>query len=315
MLGVSKANPRKLGFSIIVCAFNAVQRLPRTLEHLSKLEIPISLGVELLFVDNNSTDESARVACEVWDQLGAPYGLTVLAEPNPGLSNARRRGVLNAEYDFAVFCDDDNWLESRYLIEALNIFSAHPRVGVIGGCSTPVSEAVFPAWFYTKCGSFAVGVQADADGDVTWRKFVWGAGLCFRVDLARRIYASGIEHLISDRKGSTLTSGGDSEFCAWYIFAGFRLYYSIALRFRHYIPLYRLSVGYYDSFFHNNYPTCWTVYSHYLAFRYFLFPRGAGLVYFALISLRYLMSVLSLVNSLGDLRKVLSIERKIRQLL
>lgn len=304
----------KLGFSVIVCAYNAARRLPRTLEHISKLEIPRSFGIELIVVDNNSTDDTGRFAREIWDGCGGPFDLVVVNEPNPGLSNARRKGVLSASYDLAVFCDDDNWLASSYLTEASNLFAAHPMVGIIGGCSTPVSEAEFPAWFYTKCGSFAVGVQNDSDGDLTWRKFVWGAGLCFRVNLARRIYASGLEHLVSDRKGIVLTSGGDSEFCAWYIFAGFRLYYSQALKFQHYIPQCRLSEDYYDKFFKKDYPTDWITYSNYLTARYFLFPKRSGLIGCIIGLLRISMSLLIMVGSIGAVSRVLNIEKKIRRL-
>jgi glycosyltransferase involved in cell wall biosynthesis len=304
-----------LGFSIIICAFNAAPRLGKTLEHLSKLKIPEGLPVELIVVNNGSTDDTKPRAKTIWEDAGNPFDLVVIDEMTPGLSNARRRGVLNARYQFGVFCDDDNWLDPCYLIEALNIFSKNVRVGVIGGCSTPVSDVPFPSWFYTKCGAFAVGTQSDVDGEITWRKFVWGAGLCFRTEIARQIYNLGINHQVADRTGKTLTSGGDGEFCAWYIFAGYNLYYTRALAFQHYMPPDRLSDEYYDRFFNLEYPTLWRTYSHYLTVKYALVRTREGAVGLAHSVVARFLSCLALARDWRSAMSVVSTERKIQRLL
>lgn len=302
----------KTGFSIIICAFNAEKRLEETLRHLSKLEIPNDIEIELIVVNNNSTDKTNQVALETWKRYGNPYPISIIDEPLPGLSHARRKGVLASKYTFGIFCDDDNWLDSRYVVEALNIFLKHQHVGIIGGCSTPVADIRLPAWFYTKCSSFAVGTQSDVDGDITWRKFVWGAGMCFRTWPLKLIYLKNIQHLTSDRKADTLTSGGDGEISAWFIFLGYRLHYSSNLKFRHYMSENRLTHEYYDKFFNLKHPSLWSTYSSYLTVKYFLDKDKGGIIGIIKYILVYAYSMTTLIKDFPEAFDIISIERQIK---
>ena len=305
-----KARP---GISIIICAYNAEKRLEKTLRHLSSINIPEGIDVELILVDNNSTDKTQELAQTIWNLLKHPFPLHIVEEPNPGLSNARRKGVLTAQYQYGIFCDDDNWLDENYLIHAKEVFETYPQVGVIGGCSVPVSEVELPAWFYTKCGSYAVGVQAYSDGDVTWRKFVWGAGMCFLVELLQSLYLNGVEHLTTDRKGSILTSGGDGEISAWYIFLGYKLYYTSKLKLKHLMPADRLTDEYYHRFFGKHYPSTWDSYSNFLTVRYLLGVKiiSKNLIQFFAI---YMFSLFQIIRHSRDAIKVLALHRKLRKI-
>lgn len=304
----------KTGISVIVCCYNSEERLPETLKHLSKQHLWVDYPAEIIVVDNNSADSTSLRARELWGAYGEPYPLTVIEEKEPGLSNARRAGVLASQYKYGVFCDDDNWLQDNYLNQVIELFEENPKAGVLGGASMPVSDIDLPAWFYTKAGSFAVGIQADEHGDITWRHFVWGAGMSFRVDVLKAIYNAGIEPLVSDRKGAVLTSGGDGEVSAWFIFSGYRLFYSDKLIFKHYMPTARLTDEYFNNFFQKSYPTMWAVYSNYLTVKYILLKKGSGLanslVNFATIlySFGYL-----LVNYESTLR-IIKIESKIKKM-
>ena len=304
----------KPGFSIIICAYNAERRLEKNLQHLALLDIPGDFNVELILVDNNSTDKTQESAQKIWNRLKQPFPLHIVEEPNPGLSNARRKGVLTAQYQYGIFCDDDNWLDEKYLVHAKEIFDAHPQVGVIGGCSVPVSEAEFPAWFYTKCGSYAVGVQADSDGDITWRKFVWGAGMCFRVLPFQTLYLNGIEHLTTDRKGSVLTSGGDGEISAWFVFLGYKLYYTSKVKFKHLMPADRLTDEYYHGFFGKHYPSMWDSYSHFMTVRYFLGVKITSKKTFMRFLASFLLSLFRIIRHSRDAMKVMVLYRKVRKI-
>jgi hypothetical protein len=55
---------------------------------------------------------------------------------------------------------------------------------------------------------------------------------------------NGFKFLLSDRKGSALSSGGDVELCMAFQLAGFDLYYEENLTFYHYMPAGRLSWDY-----------------------------------------------------------------------
>ena len=67
-------------------------RLPVTLRHLAAQESGRLLW-EAVIVDNNSSDETAEVARQEWQRLGAAVELSVISEPRPGLSMALKAGL------------------------------------------------------------------------------------------------------------------------------------------------------------------------------------------------------------------------------
>ena len=95
--------------------------------------------------------------------------------------------------------------------------------------------------------------------------------MAFRTEVLKAIYEAKISPLVSGRKGNVLTSGDDGEISAWFIFAGYRLFYSDRLIFKHYMPAARLTDEYFDNFFKRSYPTEWATYSNYLTVKYRLF--------------------------------------------
>lgn len=104
--------------SIIICCHNSTGRLPETLIHLQQQQIPDSLLLEVLIIDNASTDNTSQVAADVW---GEREGVTfrVIEEPVRGLSNARNRGIIESTGDLICFIDDDirtkeDWLRKLY---------------------------------------------------------------------------------------------------------------------------------------------------------------------------------------------------------
>ena len=236
----------KHGCSIIICCHNSSRRIKDTLLRIAGQKDLEGIAWEVIIVDNASTDNTAGMAAQVWQDLGAPSQFTIVVEPKPGLSNARRAGILECQYNVAIFCDDDNWLAPNYVSKALTILADHPEAGIIGGAHEPIWEggSPFPSWFFTYADGFAVGVQAMQSGDITKRGYIWGAGMVLRTSLLRYLYIKKVSNLLQDRKQSYLGSGGDSEICMWYIMTGFRLHYDERLQLSHFVPRSRQSLNY-----------------------------------------------------------------------
>jgi glycosyltransferase involved in cell wall biosynthesis len=232
------------GISVIVCCYNSVGRIEATLQHLAHQITRAELGREVILVDNASTDHTASYAAEVWQGLGAPMPFKIVAEPLAGLSHARQRGIGEARYDYLVFCDDDNWLDNDYLQVTADILSADASIGVVGGWCKAVGETALPAWFDEVEGYYAVGKQAAQSGDVGKRNFVFGAGMGFRKSEYLRLKEAGFTHLLTDRTGANLVSGGDVEICYMYRLAGFKIWYDERLKFVHYMSGNRLREDY-----------------------------------------------------------------------
>ena len=304
----------KKGISVIVCCFNAVNRIVPTLSHLARQNVHGRFPVEVIIVDNASTDTLADSVNDCWANEGMPYPLKIVSEPKSGLMYARMRGVESAEYSYGIFCDDDNWLQIDYFSKIFDWFELDESIGVIGGASIAAFESVPPPWFYSKCDSFAVGTQGLRVGYVTDRKFVWGAGMGFRVMPLRRIYYGGIDPLTSGRKGASLASGDDSEICAWFIFAGYELWYDPECQFQHFIPKERLTSAYYQRLFEVSYPSHVDIYGRYLWIKYGLPGNGVGLLVKSINFVRKIRAAIYLIRNLGRTLDVNRVENMIIKL-
>lgn len=233
--------------SIIVCCYNSAERLPKVLDHLACLSVPQDFSLELIIVNNNSSDSTGTIASHLWNELKSPFPIIVVDEPNPGLMHARRTGMEKASGLYVVFCDDDNWLASNYVELAVQIFHSNPKVGVIGGHGTAVSTSTLPGWFKQEERHYAVGSQASESGVVTKRGYVWGAGMVLKRPVYFDLLESGFKSFCSGRSGESLLAGDDSEICKWHILAGYELWYEQELLFDHFMPEVRLTKSYLDN--------------------------------------------------------------------
>jgi glycosyltransferase involved in cell wall biosynthesis len=230
--------------SIVICCYNSACRLGKTLKHISNLQIG-TIQVELIIVDNASTDGTAIVAHKIWEKLNKPFPLQLVLEKQEGVRFARETGLNTAQYEYVLFCDDDNWLMPNYLELAYNIMISNSTIGAIGGCSIPVSSEDLPIWFTTYQSNFAVGVQSLYSGDITERGYLWTAGMMLKRDLYIKLKECGFIFFLTGRKGNVLSAGEDSELCKWFILAGYKLWYDERLVFKHFISDNRLTKGYY----------------------------------------------------------------------
>ena len=230
-----------IDLTVIICCYNSSTRIQSTLEHLAQQELN-GLKAEIILVDNNCIDETVIISQNIWTQNKSPYPFRILNEPSPGLSFARKKGVHGAKGEIVIFCDDDNWLDKNYLYDAFQIMNNDITIGVLAGQSIAVSDCDIPNWFFTYYGLYACGVLALDSGDITSRKWVWGAGMVVRKRVILEIY-SRFKHTTTDRKGNDLSSGGDVEICMWHVLSGFKLWYSDKLSIKHYMPFTRLEVS------------------------------------------------------------------------
>lgn len=226
--------------SIVICCYNSSNRLPETLKHLALQKLK-TVDCEIVLVDNNSTDSTSETAKSEWQKLGSPFPLTVLAETKPGLSNARKTGVLASKNEYVCFCDDDNWLCNAYLETASEIMNSNPEIGVLAGQGIAVSNVEIPNWFYTYYSAFACGVLVLHSGDITHKQWMWGAGMVLRKSVIARLYEAGFKHRTLDKEGEKLTGCGDTEICYWHILVNYKLWYDERLLFKHYMPESRLT--------------------------------------------------------------------------
>ena len=234
------------GASVIICCYNSAPRLPETLRHIAAQQVPPHIAWELLIVNNLSSDGTEEIA-QAFFRTNPHISGAVLQEPTPGLSYARQKGFDQARYEYVVLCDDDNWLKEDYLPTAFGIMEADPQIGALGGCGTPVFETgSSPRWFSEYQEYYATGPQHPQSGDITRsRSFVYGAGAVFRLPALQHLQRTGFEHLLTDRKGSSLVTGGDNELGYALVLSGYKIWYDERLQFFHFITARRLHLSYF----------------------------------------------------------------------
>jgi glycosyltransferase involved in cell wall biosynthesis len=229
------------GISAVICCYNSEHRLPKVLEHLDKQLITGNIPWEVLVIDNASTDRTAEVAVESWKRDGVE--LRVIHESRPGLSHARLAGFNEAAFDVVSFIDDDNWVEERWIQKVYDTMNADPNIGILGGRGDAAFDSEPPSWFEEFQAAYAVGADGKTTGKQE-RKLLRGAGMNVRKDAWNSLRDQGFDFILSDRKGSSLSSGGDGELCLAFQLAGYDLYYDDDLSFYHFMPEGRLNWPY-----------------------------------------------------------------------
>ncbi len=210
------------------------------LEHLMSQQVDPSINWEVIVVDNASTDNTAEVARRSWTRN--EVSLKIFHESNPGLSNARSRGLKETSYSVVSFIDDDNWVENQWVQKVHDWFAEDDKIGLLGGRGEAVFEGERPEWFTIKQRSYAVGPQAKQTGQVNGA--LYGAGLTIRKIVWEHLKSSGFKFILSGRKGKSLTSGEDSELCSAVKLLGYQLFYDEDLHFYHFMPKERLNWPY-----------------------------------------------------------------------
>lgn len=234
----------KGGISIIICCYNSATRLKQTIRHLALQKVSADINWEIIVVNNASTDNTAETAKMEWQNFNTPgVNFRVIDELKPGVCNARETGIQNSNFDYILFCDDDNWLHEDYVGVAYNTISVNPKMAALGGQSVAVSDIPLPDWFNSSAANYAVGKQAESSGDVSSRKFLWTGGIVIRKSLYKSAF-TGFPYLLIGRNGKELTSGEDSEICMRFLLMGYRLFYTEKLLFSHYIAPERLTPDY-----------------------------------------------------------------------
>jgi glycosyltransferase involved in cell wall biosynthesis len=226
--------------TIAICCHNSAARLPETLRHLREQVVPAGIDWEVVLIDNGSTDDTVLAAKRAWSGMET-VALRIISEPRLGLSYARHRAFAEAAFPLVAFVDDDNWLAPDWVARAVAVAAEHPEAGAIGGFISPRLSVDPPGWFERYRGDYATSREAGEARDVSesWG-YLFGAGLIVRKAAWEDIVHLGFSSLLTDRKGKSLVSGGDSETCFALRMAGWRLWYESTLRMEHCIPAGRI---------------------------------------------------------------------------
>jgi len=121
-----------IDISLLICTRNRCRSLAATLASVdAAARHPGSGAVELILVDNGSTDATAAVIRH-W-AIDRPFPVRLLSEPLPGLARARNRALRAARGRIVAMTDDDCVLHPDYFAQAARAFAGQPAPVIIGG--------------------------------------------------------------------------------------------------------------------------------------------------------------------------------------
>jgi len=164
--------------SVIICTYNRAEMLRETLESWSSLQNTGS-NVELIIVDNNSTDHTQQVVESF--KPACPSQLRYVYETNSGLSYARNRGINEASGNIVAFVDDDVFFDKAWLNELLKAFYDNQEISCAGGNSIPKFDTDQPGWI-TKDVFNLYGSTGSGDHDklMIFPEHPFGLNMAFR---------------------------------------------------------------------------------------------------------------------------------------
>jgi glycosyltransferase involved in cell wall biosynthesis len=239
--------------SVLVCTYNRASLLRETLAAFTTLTPPDGCDVEIIVVDNNSTDTTAAVIADAATR--SPFPIVALHESRQGKSFALNRGLEAARGDVVALTDDDVWPEQDWLCRIVGRFRERDVTFVFGkvlprwGALPPPELLTPPAqdiW-----GPLALVDYGDEAADylpeLTGQRLPIGANLAFS---RRALGTVGGWRTDLGKVDNTLTSGEDHEiFCRLRRFNLYSGFYDPAIAVRHYVPARRLTRRYFREWF------------------------------------------------------------------
>jgi glycosyltransferase involved in cell wall biosynthesis/GT2 family glycosyltransferase len=120
--------------SVLICTRNHPESVRDTVSSVLRSHYPAD-RFELIVVDNASAGESPVDLAE--DELVGKAPVRVVQEPEPGLANARNKGLREASGEIVVFADDDVEVDRYWLATLVGAFGRGEWVGAVSGMTLP----------------------------------------------------------------------------------------------------------------------------------------------------------------------------------
>lgn len=239
-MSINIIHASKMSLALAICTYNNAALLDQALDALERQAVDPATDWAALVVDNNSTDSTPEVV-RCYMQRNTIPNLRYVRETKQGLAYARRRAVQETTSDLIAFVDDDCMLAPDWVEQAVAFCRTHPKAGAAGGKVHPVWEVppstMIPYRFGQDFG--ATPVQLPNTGFT----YLMGAGLV--LNRSALVASRWLDRMIlTDRKGSSLLSGGDIEIVLRIRQAGYELWYTPTMHLDHYVPRQRISPHY-----------------------------------------------------------------------
>lgn len=201
-------------YSIIICSFNRFEHLSKTIESAIQA-LKSRKDYELLIIDNNSTDNTAKLN----ELYNSKKEVKYYCEINQGLSHARNRGITEATGEILIYLDDDISLPENYFEICDSIFD-NPDVKIAGGKVLPYKVEI-PEWlpkkFYYLASVFDIGNEIKETSQLM------GGNCALRKEVVEKV---GKYDISLGRTGKKLMGGEENDYFDRARRLGYKLIYN-----------------------------------------------------------------------------------------
>ena len=130
---------------IIICTYNRAEKLSKAIESVLNAEIPDGIDVELIVVNNNSTDGTESLIKE-FSENSSRLKMKYLFEKKQGKSHALNTALKHITGDLIAFTDDDVTVDKYWIKEMVKALERYPEYNCFGGKVVAVYPANMPKW-------------------------------------------------------------------------------------------------------------------------------------------------------------------------
>jgi succinoglycan biosynthesis protein ExoM len=166
--------------SVAICTRNRPAFLKAAVESAAD---QLAGAVELVIVDNGSTDETSSVISAL---KGRFPKVRSVREEAAGISNARNAALKAATGEWTLFFDDDERVPERWIASYADFLRRHQseKVGCAGGGYEPEFDRDPPGWFDVNRARLDFG---NVEKEVTGPASVWGGNVIYNRSAALAI--------------------------------------------------------------------------------------------------------------------------------
>lgn len=192
--------------SVVICTYNNFDSLSLTLSEISSCLIEDTDLIEVIVVDNNSSDSTARIIEEF--SRNSPFRVRHCFQSEQGLSAARNMALSAAKGSYLLFTDDDADIQSNWLSEFVLAISENAPDALFSRIYV-IWDKPKPWWYLERYGAFFVQLNyGDEAFLINSREYeFFGKNFCCRRDILMQ-YGGFSDQL--GRKGESLLAGEET---------------------------------------------------------------------------------------------------------
>ncbi|MEA5504227.1 hormogonium polysaccharide biosynthesis glycosyltransferase HpsE [Halotia wernerae UHCC 0503] len=238
-----------LDFTVAIPTYNGASRLPELLERLRNQLDTENFSWEIIVVDNNSNDNTAKLVQTYQENWQSPYPLKYCFEAKQGAAYARKQAVEVALGKLIGFLDDDNYPVSNWVAAAYAFAQKYPHAGAYGSQIHPDWEVEPPENFWRITPFLAITERGDVPllYEPKKRLLPPSAGLVVR----RQAWLESVptQPILTGRITGNMLTSEDLEMLCYLQKSGWEIWYNPEMEIYHKIPKARLQKDYLIPFF------------------------------------------------------------------